>query len=85
MQTSGQTSAQIAHPVQSSGRAKTAVAYPWRLTWFPISITPLGQAGTQSSHALHLSRSISILPVALAALPFIVSLALHSYFGLNSK
>ena len=66
MAVSGHSSAQAAHPVQSSGRAKTAEAKPNRLMAFPISMHPFGQAGTQSSHALHRSKSISILPVAMA-------------------
>jgi hypothetical protein len=66
MHTSGHVSAQIAHPVQSSGRAKTAGAYPCRLNFAPISMQSFGQAGTHSSHALHRSKSISIRPVAVA-------------------
>ena len=85
MQTSGQVSAQIAHPVQSSGRANTAAAYPCRLNRAPSSMHPLGQAGTHSSHALHRSKSISIRPVAVA-LPSLPRPPLpYSYFGLNSK
>lgn len=76
MQTSGQVSAQIAHPVQSSGLAKTAAAYPCALIFPPISMQFFGQAGTHSSHALHRSKSISMRPVAAIG---------QSYFGLNSK
>jgi hypothetical protein len=46
----------------------------------PIPMHPFGQAGTQSSHALHRSKSISIRPVAVT-----LSSAAYSYFGLNSK
>jgi hypothetical protein len=65
MHASGHVSAQIAHPVQSSGRPKTADAYPCRLMAAPITMQSFGQAGTQSSHALHRSKSISIRPVAV--------------------
>jgi hypothetical protein len=49
-----------------------------------------GQTGTQSSHALHRSKSISIRPVAIPSpfpsrRPFRPPLAAYSYFGLNSK
>ena len=85
MHTSGHVSAQIAHPVQSSGRTKTADAYPCRLNVVPISMHDFGQAGTHSSHALHRSKSISIRPVAVA-LPSLPRPPLpYSYFGLNSK
>jgi hypothetical protein len=80
MQASGQVSAQIAHPVQSSGRSNTADGYPCRLIAAPIPMHPFGQAGTQSSHALHRSKSISIRPVAVTLFP-----TAYSYFGLNSK
>jgi len=76
MHTSGQASAQIAHPLQSSGLAKTAAAYPCRLIFAPISMQSFGQAGTHNSHALHRSKSISMRPVAAID---------QSYFGLNSK
>jgi len=90
MQTSGHVSAQRAHPVQSSGRAKTAAVYPCRLISLPISMQFFGQTGTQSSHALHRSKSISIRPVAIPSpfpsrRPFRPPLAAYSYFGLNSK
>jgi len=65
MHASGHVSAQIAHPEQSSGRSKTADAYPCRLMAVPIPMHSVGQAGTQSSHALHRSKSISIHPVAV--------------------
>ena len=80
MHASGHVSAQIAHPVQSSGRSKTADAYPCLLMATPITMHPFGQAGTQSSHALHRSKSISIRPVAV-----MLSSSAYSYFGLNSK
>jgi hypothetical protein len=65
MHASGHVSAQIAHPVQSSGRSKTADPYPWRLMVVPMAMHPFGHAGTHSSHALHRSKSISIRPVAV--------------------
>jgi hypothetical protein len=65
MQASGHVSAQIPHPVQSSGRSKTADPYPWRLMGVPIPMHSFGQAGTHSSHALQRSKSISIRPVAV--------------------
>ena len=80
MHASGHVSAQIAHPVQSSGRSKTADAYPCRLMAEPIPMHPFGQTGTQSSHDLHRSKSISIRPVAVT-----LSSTAYSYFGLNSK
>ncbi len=80
MHASGHVSAQIAHPVQSSGRSKTADAYPCRLMAVPIPMHPFGQEGTQSSQALHRSKSISIRPVAVTLSP-----TAYSYFGLNSK
>jgi len=80
MQASGHVSAQIAHPVQSSGRSKMADAYPCRLMAVPITMHSFGQAGTHSSHALHRSKSISIRPVAVTR-----SSTAYSYFGLNSK
>jgi len=85
MHTSGHVSAQVAHPVQSSGRANTADAYPCRLIFAPISMHDFGQAGTQSSHALHRSKSISIRPVAVAPPSPGRSPFPYSYFGLNSK
>jgi hypothetical protein len=69
MQTSGQVSAHMAQPVQSSGLAKKAAAYPCPLIFVPISMHFFGQAGPHSSHALHRSNSISIRPVAVAVLP----------------
>jgi hypothetical protein len=69
MATSGHVSAHAAQPVQSSGRAKTAAGYPCRLRDCPISMQFFGHVGTQSSHALHLSKSITILPVAMTWLP----------------
>jgi hypothetical protein len=80
MHASGHVSAQIAHPVQSSGRSKTADAYPCRLMDEPIPMHTFGQAGTHSSHALHRSKSISIRPVAVT-----LSSTAYSYLGLNSK
>jgi hypothetical protein len=80
MHASGHVSAQIAHPVQSSGRSKTADPYPCRLIGVPNPMHPFGQAGTQSSHALHRSKSISMRPVAVTLSP-----TAYSYFGLNSK
>jgi len=71
MQTSGQHSAQMAHPVQSPGRTKTAAAYPWALMDVPISMHRFGQAATHSSHALHRSESIAMRPVAFAVLTLI--------------
>jgi len=85
MHTSGHVSAQIAHPVQSPGRANTAAAYPCRLNFPPISMHPFGHAGTHSSHDLHRSKSISIRPVAVAVSSPPRPPAAYSYFGLNSK
>lgn len=70
MQTSGHVSAQIAQPVQSSGRANVTATYPCLLMALPVSMHFFGQAGTHSSHALHRSKSISILPVAMTVSPF---------------
>ena len=73
MHASGHVSAQSAHPEQSSGRSKTADAYPCRLIAVPIPMQFVGQTGTQSSHALHRSKSISIRPVAVTLSSFGVS------------
>jgi hypothetical protein len=78
MHTSGQVSAQMAHPVQSPGLAKTAAAYPCALIPVPMSMHFFGQAATHSSHALHRSKSISMRPVAVAVPPLFTAACLAS-------
>jgi len=68
MAASGQTKAQLTHPVQGVLLA-WAGKYPFLFDSLEKSMQPLGHAFKQSPHPLHLSESTAILP---AILPFFI-------------